>query len=73
MHAYVHFKGLRLDFLQPKKVTSKVNKPKPANAFASVLCSPISELHARHNQRQMTPHLSRLPDLQLKACITPSL
>ena len=63
MCAYVHYIGLRIDFLRPKKVTDKVGAPKSVDAFAAALCPSISELRGGHSQRQMAPRLPRSPDL----------
>ena len=61
MYVYVHYKGLRCDFLRPKKVTDKVDVPKSVNAVTVALCPSISELRRRHRQCQMAPRLPRSP------------
>ena len=63
MYVYVHYKGLRCDFLRPKKVTDEVDAPKSVNAVAAALCPSISELRGRHSQHQMAPRLSRSPSI----------
>ena len=63
MYVYVHCKGLRCDFLRPKKVTDNVDAPKSVNEVAAALCPLISELRGRHSQRQMAPRLPCSPNI----------
>ena len=63
MFVYVHYKGLRWDFLTPKKVTDKVDTPKSINAVPAALCLLISELRGRHSQRHMAPQRPRSPNI----------
>ena len=63
MYVYVHYKGLRWDFLRPKKVTNKVDAPKLVNVVAAALCPSISELWGRYSQRQMVSRLPRSPNI----------
>ena len=63
MYVYVHYKGLRCDFLRSKKVTDKVDASKLVNAVAAALCPSISELRGRQSQRQMAPRLPRSPNI----------
>ena len=58
MYAYVHYKGLRWDFLRPKELTHKVNAPKSVDAVAAALCPSISELRGRQSQCQIAPRLT---------------
>ena len=63
MCVYKHYKGLRWDFLRPKRVTGKVYTPKSVNTLAATLCPSISELWDRYSQRQMAPRLPRSPNI----------
>ena len=60
---YTYYKGLRCDFLTPKKVSDKVDEPKSVNAVAAALCPSISKLQGRYRQRQMAPRHLRSPNI----------